>query len=95
MITNAENRRVANDETVQWFECKVAKNYEIADTYPYPIRHKDSKILIAEYVRDDGYVQCFMNRKQYYKHRLIAQQFVLNPNNYRFVIHLVRYNLGI
>ena len=85
---NAENRRVVNDDTVQWFECKAAKNYEIADTYPYPIRHKHNHSPLTEYVRDDGFVQCFMNRKQYYKHRLIAQQFIDNPNNYSFIIHL-------
>ena len=85
---NAENRQVANDETVQWFECKDVKNYEIADTYPYPIRHKHNHTPLTEYVRDDGYVQCFMNRKQNYKHRLIAQQFVPNENEYRYVIHL-------
>ena len=85
---NQQNRQVANDETVQWFECKAAKNYEIADTYPYPIRHKHNHSPLSETITNNGYVQCFMNRQQYLKHRLIAQQFINNPNNYRFVIHL-------
>ena len=81
-----------NDE--QWLDCIVDSDYEISNQYLYPIRDKRYKYIISENEKFDGYntyIQCFIHRKPYLKHRIIALQFIPNPNNYRYVIH-INYN---
>ena len=63
-------------------------NYEIATTYPYNIREIKTKIEVNEYIIGSGYIGLQLNKKQYYKHRILAQQFLSNPNNYPFVDHI-------
>ena len=63
-------------------------DYEIQTTYPYNIRKKKTGRIIAEGDRGQGYVQVRLNRKSYYKHRLIAKQFLENPDNLPEVDHI-------
>ena len=79
---------MSENTTGEWIECIVDSDYEICNQYPYPIRKKKGQCIISENKRFDGSIQCFMNRKQYYKHKIIALQFIPNPNNYRYVIHI-------
>ena len=38
-----------------------------------------------------GYITCYLtNHKQYYKHRLIAQQWIPNPDNLQQIDHINR-----
>ena len=67
------------DETGEWFECIVDRDYEIYDQYPYPIRRKGSDKSIKE-CSQHGYIICVLNRKNYKKHRIIAQQFIPNDD---------------
>ena len=46
------------------------------------------KNVIKEYAREDGYIQCKMNRRTYLKHRIIALQFIDNPNNLPSIDHI-------
>ena len=45
---------------------------------------------MKEWVSDAGYYQVALNRKTYNKHRLIAEQFIPNPDNLPEVDHINR-----
>ena len=66
-------------------------DYEIETEYPFTIRRKNDKYEIKESL-SHGYVQVNLNRKPYYKHKLIAQQFLPNddPENKTQVDHINR-----
>ena len=36
----------------------------------------------------NGYVKCTLNKKLYYKHQIIARQFIDNPNNFKCIDHI-------
>ena len=76
------------EETGEWLECVVNNDYEIFTEYPYPIRRKKRDKMIKERIRDNGYCECTLNCKSYLKHRIIAQQFIPNPNNLPQVDHV-------
>jgi len=78
------------EATGEWLECKADKEYEIWSEFPYPIRRKGSDKVIAESTHGDGYVRCQLNKKDYDKHRIIALQFIPNPNNLPQVDHINR-----
>jgi hypothetical protein len=71
-----------------WLECCVDADYEIFSEYPYPIRRKGTDKIIKECVNKDGYVCCRLNNKIYYKHRIIAEQFIPNPENKTEIDHI-------
>lgn len=71
----------------EWVECAVDNDYEIFTEYPYPIRRKGSDKIISEHITNAGYVECALNRKCYMKHRIIALQFIPNPNNLPYIDH--------
>ena len=73
---------------MSWVSCVVDSDYEIFSEYPYPIRRKGSDKVISESIKNDGYVQCHLNRIPYQKHRIVALQFIPNPNNLPEVDHL-------
>lgn len=55
-------------------------DYEILNEFPFTIRRKDNHHEVSECV-SNGYVRVRLNGKRYLKHRLIAEQFLPNPNN--------------
>ena len=73
----------------EWVDCVINNDFEICTTYPYSIRKKSWRIpcVLSESETTNGYIQVFMNRKCYLKHKVIAQQFIPNPYNYRYVRH--------
>ncbi|KAK8871342.1 hypothetical protein M9Y10_007062 [Tritrichomonas musculus] len=62
-------------------------DYEILNEYPFTIRRKDNHHEIQEYYQH-GYVYVSMKRKKYIKHRLIAKQFMPNPDHLPEVDHI-------
>ena len=63
-------------------------DYEIKTTYPYEIRNKRTEKILKESIKGGGYYCVHLNGMTYVKHRLIAKQFVPNPNNYPCVDHI-------
>ena len=63
-------------------------DYEIWSEAPYMIKNKKSGKIIKEYVENKCYVRCNLNGKNYLKHRLIANQFIPNPNNLPQIDHI-------
>ena len=64
--------------------------YEICDEYPYTIRKKSNGFELKESINQRGYYSVSLNRRHYLKHRIIAKQFIKNPNNYNCVDHMNR-----
>ena len=65
--------------------------YEICDEYPYTIRKKSTGREIKETLNNDGYYSICLNlngkQKHFQKHRIIAKQFIPNPDNLSLIDH--------
>ena len=67
------------------------RSYEIRSESPHEIRKIKNQKILSEYVDDsNGYVKVGLHGKNYYKHRLIAEQFIPNPKHYDCVDHINR-----
>ena len=63
-------------------------NYEILTSFPHTIRKKNDHHTVSETKRNDGYIVVKLNGKMFFKHRLVAIQFIPNPNKLSFVDHI-------
>ena len=75
------------EDEEQWETLKVDEDYEICGQYPYQVRKISNRRILKETLATDGYVTVTLNQKTCYKHRLVAIQFIPNPNNLPFVNH--------
>ena len=74
---------------MSWIDCVVDNDYQIFDEEPYQIRRKSNKKIIKEsFIQTTGYIRCKLNQKDYLKHRIIALQFIPNPDNLPEVDHI-------
>ena len=64
--------------------------YEICTEYPHLIKNKLTGKILSESLSSDGYYMVHLNRKTFTKHRLIANQFIPNPDNLPCVDHINR-----
>ena len=55
-------------------------DYEIMNVYPFIIRRKRDHYVVKEGLFNTGYPRVCLNGKSYYKHILIANQFLINPD---------------
>ena len=77
---------------MEFEELKFDPAYEIAkDQYPYIIRKKGKSKPIAITNRKDGYQQVQLNGKHVKLHRVIATQYIPNPDNLPQVDHRVQH----
>ena len=88
-----------NNNTEEYVDLIGFDNYEILTTEPFTIRRKDNKRVVSESVnKNTGYVQLNLNTPNGFvtrhKHRLIAQQFIPNPDNLSEVDHIDRNKLN-
>ena len=80
---------------------RVNTNYEICTEYPHVIRKKANGRIISEYVENNGYLRLTLLevingrnvKHKYLKHKLIALQFIENPNDLDYVDHINRNKL--
>ena len=76
-------------------------DYEISVDYPYVIKKRANEHIVKEHIDNNGYIQLNLLEKvngktvihKYLKHRLIAKQFIENPNDYAYVDHINRNRL--
>ena len=61
------------------------EDYEICDQYPHQIRKVNNKRIVTEGIAA-GYICVCLNRKQFRKHILIANQFIENPDPDQFTV---------
>ena len=76
-----------SNKVEEWLECVADNNCLIRNTYPYPIIRKKHLDYVANREESNGYIICYLTSKQYYKHEIVAMQFIPNTNNYEYVIH--------
>ena len=81
---------------MSWITCKVDNDYEIFTEFPYQIRRKSNKRIIKEWVNNNGYLHCSLNKKDCHKHVIIAKQFIPNddPENKTIIDHIDRNKLN-
>ena len=73
---------------MSWEQLREDADYEIFTEFPHEIRRKSNGRIIAFTRRNDGYLKCRLNGKQYYAHRVIANNFIPNPENKPCVDHM-------
>ena len=82
------DNEIVNEQTKEegeWETLKENENYEIFNKFPFSIRRKGTDKLITESIHKRiKYYCCYLDGKMYLKHRLIALQFILNPNPSKF-----------
>ena len=78
----------AFDECSEWKTLKNHPDYEICISYPHQIRKKSNGMILKESIMNIGYLSVHLNGKTFYKHRLIALQFIPNPDNKPCIDHL-------
>ena len=71
-----------------WETLRFNNNYEICTEYPHQIRRRDNQQILAESENNCGYIQVGINGVTTTKHRLIATQWVENPDNLPEVNHI-------
>ena len=80
---------------------RVNNDYEISIDFPHVIRKKANGRVIKESIGNQGYLRLHLYERVngrnvdhlYYKHRLIAMQFIENPNDFDYVDHINRNRL--
>ena len=74
---------------MSWQEVREDSDFEIFSEYPFQIRKKSNQRIVKESIhKSDGYISLHLNNKFYRKHRIIANNFIENPNNYELVDHI-------
>ena len=64
-----------------WINCLVNEDYEIYTEYPFYIRKKKNQKIVKEGVNNiSGYVYVYLNKVQYYKHKIVAMHFIENDS---------------
>ena len=80
---------------------RVNNDYEISTDYPHVVRKRSNERIVKEHVESSGYLRLNLServngrnvRHKYLKHRLIAMQFIENPNDLECVDHINRNKL--
>ena len=81
---------MTSESSAQYVPLKDFENrFEILNQFPFTIRRKRDGFEISEYI-DKGYPRVCINGKHLMKHRLIAIQFIPNPDNLPEVDHISR-----
>ena len=76
-------------------------DYEIFTGYPHVIRKRANGRIVSEFINNNGYIRLALSeqvngktvQRKYYKHKLIAKQFIENPNDFECVDHINRNRL--
>ena len=80
---------------------RVNNDYEISTVYPHDIRKRSNGRIVKEHVENNGYLRLNLSERVngrtvqhlYLKHKLIAIQFIENPNDLECVDHINRNKL--
>ena len=71
-----------------WIVLKEDSDYEINDK-TLQIRRKSNKRIVKEWIENPKrYVRCLLNNRKFFKHRIVCNNFIENPENYDCVDHI-------
>lgn len=76
------NQQIPDEEEDDegWEVLRDHPDYEICREYPHQIRKISTHRILKESIQTKGYLQVILNGKKYLKHRLIALQWIDNPD---------------
>ena len=83
-----ESESSEEEEIGEWEQLRDHPDYEINVVYPHQIRKKSNGRIVKESIMQKGYLRVYLNGKSFYKHRLIAIQFIPNPDNLPQIDHI-------
>ena len=72
----------------QWVALTAHPDYDIQATYPHLIRKRANGCIIALSPHNDCYLRCKLNGRSYQHHRVVAVQFIPNPQNLPEIDHI-------
>jgi hypothetical protein len=72
---------------VDWIQLRAHPNYDIQSVFPFMIRRRSNNRIIA-LTPNNGYLVCSIDGRLLRHHRIIAEQFIPNPENLREVDHI-------
>ena len=80
---------------------RINADYEISTDFPHVVRKKANGRIISEFIENNGYVRLNLServngrtiRRKYLKHKLVASQFIENPDDLDCVDHINRNKL--
>jgi hypothetical protein len=82
-VSSCESPEISEEES--WETLKANENYEISTKYPHRVCKKSNGRIVKE-SDSNGYLVVTLDGRQCYKHRLIAEQFIENPNPEEFKV---------
>jgi hypothetical protein len=88
---NQHEQEEEDEEEGVWVAITNHPNFEIYNQYPYQIRNREkhNRLIKINMNKTLGYNICYLtNDRQCYHHRIIASQFIPNPNNLPEVDHI-------
>ena len=80
---------------------RINADYEISTDFPHVVRKKANGRIVSEYVENNGYLRLNLSeivngrtvQRKYLKHKLVASQFIENPDDLDYVDHINRNKL--
>ena len=79
---------MATEQAIEFVPLKDYPDYEILSQYPFTIRRKDNHYEVSERInKSNGYPSVCLNCDKIDKHRIIAKQFIPNPDNLKYIDH--------
>ena len=79
---------VNGEQQCEYVDLFNQPDFQILNKYPFTIKRKHDGFVPTESINNKGYIQITLNDRTYVKHRLIAEQFIPNPNNLEQVDHI-------
>ena len=77
------------DETLTFIPLTKHAGYMISIVYPHQIRRRGNPSMLVRCNKDsNGYEYVYLNGVKHYKHRIIAEQFIPNPEGKPVVDHI-------
>jgi hypothetical protein len=83
----AVEAHVIEAQRQEWLPLVIDDTYEINTAPPHAVRSRRTGHVVVECLKPNGYMYLHLNGKNRYKHRIVAIQFIPNPQNLPQVHH--------